>query len=1262
MGLRSIWTTSSGQSRPRHRGCRGDHVRRPVEALERRTLLSTTLPAVADADVQNLASDPNTLNANFGADELLRVRRIDGETLETFVTFDLRQVEAVVRAELKMTGGQVGTPGEAVLVGAFPADGPFVEGNGTHGGGLDTDNNPSGEIRFNNRPGSSGGSMFTSIVTTRGDYFWNVTDYVAAEKAAGKEFVSIGLRFTSGGTNLVTFGSREGSGGDAPALVVEEDGGGPNAAFFAPDITGPTPDQQVVVTYSDGDGIDPATIDVNDITVRAPGGPALEVRGVTVQQADANSIIATYTVTGPGGAWDAADNQAYTTRLGDGAVRDLNGNPATGGPDVFTVSIDDDDPPPGGGDTQAPGAAFTKLPPTLRTAGGTSSVVEVTFTDNVGVLTSGLDAADLAVTGPGGTPLTVEGVTLAPAGGGATSVVATFTVAAPGGSWDVADNGSYQVRLAAGAAADAAGNASAELTNTFEVAVGTGEPPPDPVPGDTTGPVATVVPLQPIVEAGGATQQVRVTYVDDSAVSLASIDLADIVVAGGPAGSPPLTVTDVSVSPPAGGKSVTATYTLTAPGGSWDTADNGTYAVTVAAGAAADTSGNPSTPAVTVNLEVNIPAPEPAVDPTFGGGGAVNTGFVAEAAAGQPDGKLVVVGRQGDLAAGTSQLVVQRRNPDGSLDPTFGTNGTVVGAQGANEAAFAVAVTQDGSIVVAGRRDGDMMVTRFRPTGALDTKFGTGGIAVADFDGEDTAYSIAIAADGSIVAAGGSLQPAGGAGGAAATDTFAFARFLKDGRPDPFFGRSGLSFFAQGTGGNVAGAVAIDESGRIVAAGPGEGGKVAVVRLSANGTEDTSFGANGILVVDQLATLSGLGRPDRSIGVVAQPRGAVLVSNRSPGGDFGIARVRTDGTLDPAFGGGDGVTTVDFGGDDDADQLLVQGSGEIFALGTTTAGGNQLAVAAVAPDGSLITSFGEGGKLTVEATPTVAGRELRIGDLVLRAFGSLQGGRLVLGGSDQRPAAVTSSPLRRLNTPGATLLGTFGGASSTNRKGSKLSFMDADGTVVTMSLKGPGTGQAFATGSTVDVVLSGTADGALVVTAKGGGDGRFAVRNVQSDGGLKTVTGKTMDVGGTFAVNGAIGKASLGRLTGTLAASGPITALLFSGDVTGRVLSGANFGVNGQPGGTGSAADGFGQGRIGKLTVAGQMVGATVAAGVDPVDGQMLDNDDKLVGGTASAIGPVTVKRGADASTRFVAGAFAPKVKLPKPVNPLEDARFTLLQ
>jgi hypothetical protein len=109
------------------------------------------------------------------------------------------------------------------------------------------------------------------------------------------------------------------------------------------------------------------------------------------------------------------------------------------------------------------------------------------------------------------------------------------------------------------------------------------------------------------------------------------------------------------------------------------------------------------------------------------------------------------------------------------------------------------------------------------------------------------------------------------------------------------------------------------------------------------------------------------------------------------------------------------------------------------------------------------------------------------------------------------------------------------------------------------------------------------------------------------------------------------------------------------------VLSGASYGVNGKPGGTGSAADSFAAGRIGKVTVAGSLVGATFAAGVNPVNQNLLDGNDQLIGGTASFIGPIAVKQGTDPSTRFVAGAFAKKAKLPQAVDPMQDAHFMVL-
>ncbi len=1236
MGLRSFWSGRSDRNLPRTRRA-ARSCTQPVETLEKRALLSATLTPVADADVQSLVIDASLATANFGGDSKLRVRLAPDETFETFLTFNISEVSAVGAATLKLHGGQGGTVAEPVVIGAFAAASGFVEGAGNHAGPPTIVGDPLGPVHFTNRPAGSGGALDTANVSATGDYDWDLTNLVKDAKAAGQAFVTVGLRHVGGSAAQVAFNSREGVEVPLPQLVIADPG--PTAAVTAPDITtagGVT--QQVGVTFTDTDAIDTASIDAGDIEVRAADGSLLEVTGLSIDPTNPSAVVATYTVAAPGGTWDVADAGAYSASILAGAVKDVAGNAGPAASSSFNVSITATPPV----DPEKPVGQIVQKPEEPVTD-GTGTTIGVRFTDNVGVDASALTTASLVVVRVGGgstsAPLDVTDVAVEPAADGK-SVSVLFNVFAPLGLWKAEDNGLYEIRVAPGSVSDAAGNLSDALTASFTVAL-VSEPPPTT---DTTAPTAQVVALDPIAAAGAATHDIRVAYADDVAVLLASIDVNDIIVTA-PDGTV-LDVTGVSVGSATDGPSITATYTVATPGDAWDSADNGIYTITLAGGAASDTSGNASA-AANGNFTVAVPSPKPPVDPTFG----VNTGFVGEAAVGQSDGKILVAGRQGDLASGASQLVLQRLNADGSLDATFGTGGKVIGAAGLNEAAFAIAVQPDGSIVIAGRRGSDLMVARFKPNGAVDNRFGAAGVALADFGGEDVAYSLVIAADGSILAAGGSKQASG--------DAFAFARFLVDGRVDTSFGDGGRSLFAQGAGGNVAGSVTLDSAGRIVAAGPTVDGGVAVVRLNANGTQDASFGASGILVVTGLATRADLGRPDRSIGIVALADGSVLVTNHTAGGDFAIAKIGAGGALDANFGD-DGVAAIDFGGDDDADAILLQGSGEILVVGTTTAGGNKLAVAALGADGSLLTGFGTGGKLTIDATPVDTSRELHIGDLVLRAFGSVTGdGRLVIGASDQRPAAVSSTPLRRLNVPGSGLLGTFGQVGG--KKGRKLTFQDADGTVVTISMKGAGAGQAYYDGSSLDLILTGVNNSSLVLTTKGG-DGRVSLRNVQADGGLKAVSGKTTSVAGTFAVtSGNVGKVSLGNLTGTLAVAGSIASLVFAGDVKGTVLSGASYGVNGKPGGSGTATDSYAQGRIGKISVAGSLVGATFAAGLDPVNAKLLDGNDQLVGGSASSIGAVAVKGGADASTRFVAGAFAKKVKLPQPVDPLTDARFLRL-
>jgi uncharacterized delta-60 repeat protein len=177
------------------------------------------------------------------------------------------------------------------------------------------------------------------------------------------------------------------------------------------------------------------------------------------------------------------------------------------------------------------------------------------------------------------------------------------------------------------------------------------------------------------------------------------------------------------------------------------------------------------------------------LDGTFGSGGKVTTDFegssdIAFALAVQGDGRLVAAGRvqvpsgqDVDVDFGTA-----RYEPDGSLDAGFGVSGRVATAFASHsfDIGRGVAVQADGRIVVAGftarqQKDPDFGLLRYEPDGTLDNGFGKKGKVTTDFSdgGNDGASSVAVQADGRIVAAGLSqpLQPL-------APPDFALARYL----------------------------------------------------------------------------------------------------------------------------------------------------------------------------------------------------------------------------------------------------------------------------------------------------------------------------------------------------------------------------------------------------------------------------------------------------------------------------------------------------
>ncbi len=204
----------------------------------------------------------------------------------------------------------------------------------------------------------------------------------------------------------------------------------------------------------------------------------------------------------------------------------------------------------------------------------------------------------------------------------------------------------------------------------------------------------------------------------------------------------------------------------------------------------------------------------------------------------QPDGKLVAAGFIG------ADMAVVRLTAHGVFDPSFGTDGIVTFSAGATASAEAVAVQTDGRIVVAGTAElsceladaacagsADAVVARFNLNGSLDTSFGTGGSVRFDVAGARTKVStggLVLEPSGAIVI-GGDTADAGG-------PRYGFlARLMPNGALDTSFGDDGVTLVDLGRSGSQPNAamhgIARLPDGDIAAAlstrGAGPGGRCA---------------------------------------------------------------------------------------------------------------------------------------------------------------------------------------------------------------------------------------------------------------------------------------------------------------------------------------------------------------------------------------------------------------------------------------------------
>jgi uncharacterized delta-60 repeat protein len=369
-----------------------------------------------------------------------------------------------------------------------------------------------------------------------------------------------------------------------------------------------------------------------------------------------------------------------------------------------------------------------------------------------------------------------------------------------------------------------------------------------------------------------------------------------------------------------------------------------------------------------------------ALDPTFGGDGTVTTatGPFNEDANDmlvQPDGKVVVVGST--YLTLRSEITLVRYNRDGTLDNTFGGDGLVftsILAQG-NTADSAV-LQPDGMIVVAGGSSlGGVEVfaiARYKPDGSLDPTFGTNGTVTTDIaNTTEAAYAVALQADGKIVAAGYLL------GGGVGT---AVVRYNTDGSLDNTFDGDGKFFyFAPNT--NVPSDVVVQPDGKIVIVGyeyasGGSNAEVALQRLNPDGSFDTSFDGDGKV---RLAISAAEDLIER---IALQADGKIVVAGYTENGatrDILLARLSVNGSLDTSFDGDGIVTTAIGSSSEEAYDLAIQSDGKLVVAGRTVTGSrSDIALVRYNSDGSLDATFSGDGIQTTAIDGHIGARAVAL--------------------------------------------------------------------------------------------------------------------------------------------------------------------------------------------------------------------------------------------------------------------------------------------
>jgi len=333
--------------------------------------------------------------------------------------------------------------------------------------------------------------------------------------------------------------------------------------------------------------------------------------------------------------------------------------------------------------------------------------------------------------------------------------------------------------------------------------------------------------------------------------------------------------------------------------------------------------------------------------------------------------KILVAGHTLNSISKNYDYALARYMADGKLDASFGKKGLLTGYLSASYTNFTSTAIQGNKIIAAGytlndhANNYDFVIARYNNHGMLDTSFGVNGKVTTDFNGSDNQVQAIVLQGNRIIAAGYANNDPN------STFDFGLTGYTADGKPDSSFGENGkvtTDFYGSD---EVVTSMALQRD-KIIVGGYTidslNNSDFALARYTANGMLDTTFGVNGRVVTDLYNTWDEV----KSIAILGDKIivGGYTTNPYDFSTDFVLIRYTANGKLDSSFGV-NGVTITDFGGTNDfANSIALQGD-KIIAGGYTDYRSNSdFALARYNANGTLDAGFGVNGKVTTDFNGT----------------------------------------------------------------------------------------------------------------------------------------------------------------------------------------------------------------------------------------------------------------------------------------------------